>query len=268
MKRMIFAGLGCVVVALAASTEVGTAAVTTRPADDIVRAKLAEPVPVMFDANRFTDVIKFLSNVTGLRFNVDWPALEKVEVTKDSPVALQLNDVPLASELRFLLRRVALEGQLTYRIEDGTVVITTPKPGETPPAALPADEKVTQKLGETVPVKFAANHLKDVISYVRNISGVNVYADWIALYAVGITPETPITLELNGASIATVLDGVLSAAEAGREKMVAPVSKVLDAALAAKGWDKPSWTIEGNVVVIAAKKANPGAGAATQPASK
>jgi hypothetical protein len=256
MKRTFLIVLGCAAILLAAGLptrgqgpQVNPGA-ATRPAipttqarNERIAIRLAGPVPLRFDTNRLTSVLDFYRNVVGVSFAVDWAALEKAGVTQDTPVSLELKNVPADLGLRYILRSADPKAQLIYRIEDGAVVITTLKPYEKLPDPPPADRAATKKLGNAVSAQFDANFLLNVIDYLRNTSGLNIFVDWASVEAAGIDRTKPITLQLDKTPTSTALDQVLQAA----------------------GGDKLQWTVEGNVVVIAAKK---GALAATQPAPK
>lgn len=63
-----------------------------------------------------------------------------------------------------------------------------------------------------IPVKFADQPLDSVLTFVKSVAGVDMDVDWAALDAVGVTKETPVTLELTRVNAKGVLDKVLERA--------------------------------------------------------
>jgi type II secretory pathway component GspD/PulD (secretin) len=90
--------------------------------------QLKEAVPINFEGNRLVNVIDYLRNTTGANFFVNWPALEEVGVEQDSPVSLQLANVPAEQALRLVLQQVGQIAQfdpIGYSIIEGVVTIDT-----------------------------------------------------------------------------------------------------------------------------------------------
>jgi hypothetical protein len=91
------------------------------------RHTLDRPLPEMhFAGSSFSDVIDFLSDVTGANFSVDWKALDAAKVDKDTPITLKMNSaVPLKKALKMILSQAGGTGTLTWYIDDGVIQITT-----------------------------------------------------------------------------------------------------------------------------------------------
>ncbi|MCG8511582.1 MAG: hypothetical protein MI741_20400, partial [Rhodospirillales bacterium] len=93
-----------------------------------VRLKLREPIPnIDFDQNRLVNVIDFLRNYTGQNFIVFWQPLEAAGVTQDTPISLQLRNVPADQALDLILKQ-ASPGDfdpIGYAIIDGIITIST-----------------------------------------------------------------------------------------------------------------------------------------------
>lgn len=95
-----------------------------------VREKLDEPLETVdFQAFRLSTVIDYLRRITALNFDVNWPALEEVGVAKDTPVTLQLNNVPAREVLRLVLAQISPPGDnlnpVSFAVINGIVRIST-----------------------------------------------------------------------------------------------------------------------------------------------
>ncbi len=102
----------------------------TRPAGnhpDDPKPNLARKVPqVNVNGVPLDQAIDFFRDVSGLNVNVDWHALELLNVTKQTPISLKLSDVTLRRVLRSILDEAGGAGQtLTYYVEDGIIEITS-----------------------------------------------------------------------------------------------------------------------------------------------
>ena len=97
-----------------------------------------------------------------------------------------------------------------------------------------ANRIAREKLQQPIPVEFRANQFQNVIEYLRNVTGANVFVQWTALEAAGIERETPITMQLQNVAAEKALRLVLD--EAGGDLV------------------KLGYTIDEGVVVIATKE--------------
>jgi len=64
-------------------------------------------------------------------------------------------------------------------------------------------------------VKLQNVSLADSIEFIRDVSGANIFVNWRALEAAGVTKETPVNVRLNGVSLRKVLTTILNEAGAG-----------------------------------------------------
>ena len=95
----------------------------------------------------------------------------------------------------------------------------------------PANRQVAQVLSRTrIPVDFHANAFDDVVGFLSQVTGLNIYVDWKALDFIGIEPADEITLQLVDVSVVTVLDRVLE--------------QVGD------GVDRPQWSVQDGILTI------------------
>ena len=73
-----------------------------------------------------------------------------------------------------------------------------------------ANRRVSLKLREPVPISFEANKLVNVIDFLRNTTGVNVFVNWPALEAAGVEQDAPISLQLSNVPAEQALRLVLA----------------------------------------------------------
>ncbi|MFB3890626.1 MAG: STN domain-containing protein [Phycisphaerae bacterium] len=107
-------------------------AVQTRPAtpdeeaDEAARLKLLKKVPeIDFNNLEFSNVIQFFRDVSHANFHPNWAALQVANVTKDTPISLQLKDVTVECALRQVLLDLSTTTRLGYVIDGGVVDIST-----------------------------------------------------------------------------------------------------------------------------------------------
>jgi hypothetical protein len=106
------------------------------------------------------------------------------------------------------------------------------------PLARAAEEKpadpntaVNAKLDRQLPeVNFKGQGLGDVLDFLRDVSGAEIFVNWRALEAVGVAKETPVTLKAKDMKFGVLL------------------AKMFDAMGTKKG--EPAFVVEGGVIVI------------------
>ncbi|MEX2388078.1 MAG: hypothetical protein WD534_09380, partial [Phycisphaeraceae bacterium] len=91
-----------------------------------VQQALREPLPVDFEAHRLVNVIDYFQSTTGQNFFVNWRALESAGVDQDTPIDLQLANVPADQALRLVLQQASSDFEpVRYSLIDGIVHIST-----------------------------------------------------------------------------------------------------------------------------------------------
>ncbi len=92
-------------------------------------AKLQEPLPVTFDANKFSSVIDYFNKITTLDFDVKWARLSDAGIEQDTPVTANFASIPAAKALTTILDALSPpndpHNHLDYAITDGIVKIST-----------------------------------------------------------------------------------------------------------------------------------------------
>ena len=93
-------------------------------------AKLQEPIPVNFNANKLSSVVDYFKNTTGLDLDVKWaPSKAHAGIEENTPVTAQFTNVPAAKALQVILDNLSpandKRNHLDYTIADGTLRIST-----------------------------------------------------------------------------------------------------------------------------------------------
>ncbi|MGA1056500.1 MAG: hypothetical protein ACO3Y3_02260, partial [Phycisphaerales bacterium] len=97
------------------------------------------------------------------------------------------------------------------------------------------NREAMSKLGKTISVNFNNNEFEQVVTFLRSVTGVQIYPDWKALDAIGIRPSTEVSLEMNDVPAANVIKRVLE--QVGDD------------------FERPEFSVEEGVVVISSDAA-------------
>jgi hypothetical protein len=97
--------------------------------DAAVEAKLEKHIDdLRYNAVALSNVLDEIGSKSEIKIKVDWAALERVDVKKDSPVTARLHDIRGAKALELVFKSVQGEDEdhkLGYRIGDGVLHVTT-----------------------------------------------------------------------------------------------------------------------------------------------
>ena len=103
----------------------------TQPADNRrsnrqMVAQLDRILPqVQFDAVGFADVVDFLRDVSGANLFVNWKALEKAGIDRNTPVSARLRDVKFSKALNVILDAVGGgEAKIGYTVDNNVITIS------------------------------------------------------------------------------------------------------------------------------------------------
>jgi hypothetical protein len=88
---------------------------------------LASPTQLEFIETPLQDVIDFLKDQHQIEIQIDTKALNDVGIDPTTPITKNLKGISLRSALKLMLREL----ELTYVIQDGVLLITTPEEAET-----------------------------------------------------------------------------------------------------------------------------------------
>ena len=82
-----------------------------------------------------------------------------------------------------------------------------------------ADEKMLVQLDRKIPeINFTGQGLADVLDFMRDVTGSNIFIDWRSLEAAGIGKDAPVGLRLKGATVRTALKEMLDKASTEKGK--------------------------------------------------
>jgi hypothetical protein len=191
-----------------------------RDADDkaiapAMQAQLDRELPeIRFGGQALSDIIDFLRDVSGANIYVDWRAAEAAGIKKNAAVNVQLRNVKFSTALTKVLESVSTEkAKLVWRAGDGVIVITTPERAkqELVTGKLPPD--VDRRLPEA---NFNNTALSDVIDFLRDVSGANLFVNWVELEKAGLKRDAPVSLRLRDMTLSSVLRLVLESANNGK----------------------------------------------------
>lgn len=97
--------------------------------NQVVAERLTNPIrTVDLQSNRLVNVIEFLKSATGQNFFVNWNALQQVGIEQDTPITLQLENVPAELVLRLVLQQLPATDEtnpVSYSIIEGVINIST-----------------------------------------------------------------------------------------------------------------------------------------------
>jgi len=102
-------------------------------ADRRIRQALNQSVPIEFDNVQLSNVIDYFKNTTEANFFVNWPTLQDAGVPRDTPIDLQLTNIPASRALDLVLEQAGARSiePIDYAIIDGIVQISTRQDLET-----------------------------------------------------------------------------------------------------------------------------------------
>jgi hypothetical protein len=180
-----------------------------------------------------SEVLPKIAQMGGRELVVDWAALKRLGVKKDTRVSLSPSGAKVSQILDLVLAQVArrnkplgwfeisktvyVTSQLRAMRKDTTVIRVanrSRKKGKTSGSSLPLRPR--NRGGEGVSWDKAELH--KVLNYVRKAGKVNMVVNWKALEQSGIEKTSGVSLKLRRATLATVLDLVMEQVNGNRDK--------------------------------------------------
>jgi hypothetical protein len=191
----------------------------------------------------------------GVTVQVDWAALEKAGIVRQTRVAVSVDEVTWRQVLEVILSRASKPGNpLSWRVEGQAILVSTQREimrleegasrdiakvtGKPAAAAAAAagdgDGDVAAMPKNFLPsVNFENLPLKDALQFFQTVTKANFHVNWRALEASGVRPDTPITLDLKKISVARAMDLALYEVNGDRARL-----------------DRVYWVIDRGVVLI------------------
>lgn len=200
---------------------------TTRPARQLTpRRLLIKRVQGVSLGNMpLMRALKHYSDLSGLTVSAEWGALERIGITKQTRVTLKTRPMRFSKLLDFTLSSIAPRNHpLAWYLSGKQVTVSTQMRvllrNRVSLIRFGGKKRVETRrpsAGTGVPeIKFKETPLNMVIEFFRDLSGVNFHVHWRAMEAVGISKDTPVTLNVRRVSIARALDLVLDQLNVGR----------------------------------------------------
>jgi hypothetical protein len=176
-----------------------------------VAAQLNRRLPeINFGGQGLADVIDFYRDVSGANIFVDWKMLEAAGIGKDAAVSLRLRDVPFRAALAKLCETISTDkGAAVLTVEDGAIIITTAEDPKHPRAKVTVTglpERLDRRLPE---IGFSGQGLADVVDFLRDVAGANIFVDWRAMQKAGIGKDVPVSVRLRDVRFSTALKRIL-----------------------------------------------------------
>ncbi len=180
---------------------------------------------------------------SGIKVQVDWKTLEAAGIERSTPVSVDLEKTTWRQVMDVILSRAGVRrASLAWRVEGEEILVSTQKQilavtAETTRTVAAAKEsgKAKSDSGGNVmsTVDFTDMPLKDVLKFFETVLNANFHVNWKALEQGGVSPDTPISLNLKHISVARAMDLALGDINAAREKL-----------------DRVYWILDRGVVLI------------------
>jgi hypothetical protein len=190
-------------------------------------AAINRPLPqVAFDRIPLATVAGALADAGHVAVHPDWAALGAAGIDRTTPVTIHLHDVPFGDAVLLVLNSIGDDHRpLDYQVEpDGSVTLSTD--AALTAAANAADNAAAEsvvraQLDRELPqVRFNANQLSDVVDFLRDVSGANIFPAWDALARAGVKGDAPVTYDAKHVKLGGALADTLDAAAGGKGKAV------------------------------------------------
>ena len=189
-----------------------SAPVLLAPSDALAKHLAATVPPVQVDRVPFTDVVDSLRDIGQANVHVDWRSLAKVGLAPATPVTANEAAMPLGKMIDAVVER-ASNGKATSLASGDIVWITSKDAAPALAARLRAwsrktiDDPVAKAaLDKPVP-EIKAKHIptSDVVDFLRDVTGANMFVDWRGLQAAGVKRTTPVTLRAHDVTLSDAL---------------------------------------------------------------
>jgi hypothetical protein len=94
----------------------------------------------------------------------------------------------------------------------GCLATARAEEGKKPVAAAAADERVAAQLDRVLPeIRFNGQRFDDVIDFMRDVTGANIFVHWRALESTGIARNAPVAMQLKDVKFKTALSKLTEA---------------------------------------------------------
>ena len=187
-----------------------------RTNDWVVNAQLNRTLPELdIDRESFKDIIEFFRDVSGSNIEINWDLVKAGGIEPATPASMKVRNISFAKALDTLLNQLSTPRTRLITARGVEMLVIEPVD-----AAIfereshqenGASRRVAVQLERTLPnAKFNSERLVDAIGFLSKAAGTSIYVDWNYLRYVGVTRDTPVTLDLKNVTIARTLSLVLN----------------------------------------------------------
>lgn len=187
------------------------------PEQKKLEEQLDRAIPeINFDGQGLADILDFMCDVTGANIFVNWRALDDIDVNKDAPVKLHLQNAKFRDCLAGILKGVETKkGKVQFTNEDGLLMITAAPDAKHPTAKMAVS--LPEKNDVMIPeINFAGQGVSDVFDFLGDISHLKFKIDFVALEKAGIKRDEPVTARLRGMKLSTCIRFILEDISGGK----------------------------------------------------
>lgn len=218
--------LVCVCAALCAGSLWVSAPAADTPATVLLTQALAETIKRPLAVGTMAEMMEACAAIARKRsdakFVVDWTELRAAGVTKATKVTIETERATFEQFIELILRAAGSDDKpLDWRLVDGAIHVTTQAAvyrqkakaaAADPPARRPAAPRASRSRPRKrtgLALEFNEMHLETVISFFRDVTGLNFHANWKALEAIGVDKDSAVSLNVRGVTIKRALDLVV-----------------------------------------------------------
>jgi hypothetical protein len=178
-----------------------------------VETALAKKLPTFKYSGSFATALDRLGRASGLRIVADWKMLELAGAKRDKKVSVSAKGARAEQVLDLILARAAAKGSPLGWSVEGKSIRIAPQQGVLQRRWKEYLSKTTPRTADPIrqhkaaPPTFDFNEtpLEGVVEFFRKLTGANFYVNWKALEEVGVTRETPVTLQIANVPIGRAL---------------------------------------------------------------
>ena len=180
-----------------------------------IQQVLKDPVTADFVETPLSDVTMFLADLFKISVMIDQHALDEAEISRDAPVTIAVKGV----QLRSLLHLILEPHELTWIVEDNSLVVTTPKVAET--------QLVVQTYKVRGLTEVSAGEIPDTDSLIEVITSTVHPASWDEVGGPGsVVPFQDLLVIRQSAAIHEQIHDLLTALRLALESSQAGGKKV------------------------------------------
>lgn len=181
-----------------------------------VETALGEPTGIEFVETPLDEAIKYLADLHAVRIELDNPAFEKA---KRQPELEPVNQFLEGITLRSGLNLVTYQSRCEYRVEADRIVVfpegtgtPEPKSKKTPASPEPkGNARIRKALSSQAEFDFNEDPLRDVLSFLADVHGIQIVLDWRAIEPAKIERDVPVTAKSRpGKTLNEELDRLLA----------------------------------------------------------